>query len=323
MPHYAEHVAAGLAGVPEGLRGDLFVGSRRLASELRVRGVRVVAPEDRGWPMPPGEPVVVAGFRDVRPMRGRRVALMEHGAGQTYAGVQDGSYAGGRGRGSVGLFLCPSGRVADVNRAAGGDVAVVGSPRLDVLWDERRRFSRQRGRGVERVAVSFHWRCQLVPECGSGWDAFRDDVRRFVAESPWQVLGHGHPRLWPEIRPWWRRSGVEAVEAWATVVRRADVYVCDNSSTMFEACAVGLPVVVLNAPEWRRDVEHGLRFWEAAGMGPNVEPGGDLVAAVRSAARGWAGERRRAAELAYDLLPDGSGEATRACGEVLAEWALS
>jgi hypothetical protein len=318
QPHYAEHVAAALAGVPDGLRGDLFVPSRALAAGLRVRGVNVVAPDDRGWPMPSGEPVVVAGFRDVAAMRGRRVALLEHGAGQTYVGVRDGSYAGGRGRGRVDVFLCPSGRVADVNAAAGGRVEVVGCPRLDVLWDERQKFGRHRD--GNRVAVSFHWRCRLTPECGSAWDAFKPDVRRFVAEGRWQVLGHGHPRLWGEVGPWWRSLGVEPVEDWTTVVRRADFYVCDNSSTMFEAAAVGLPVVVLTDPEWRRDVEHGLRFWEYADVGPELTPGDSWEWAL-SDVRLFEDRRREVVEGVYALPPDGSRQATVACGEVLSRWA--
>jgi hypothetical protein len=54
------------------------------------------------------------------------------------------------------------------------------------------------------------------------------------------------------------------------VQRRAAVYVCDNSSSMYEFAATGRPVVVLDLPEgrikgigYRRNINHGLRFWDA------------------------------------------------------------
>jgi len=51
---------------------------------------------------------------------------------------------------------------------------------------------------------------------------------------------------------------------------------------MFEAAAVGLPVVVLNAPWYRRDVSHGLRFWAWSDIGPQVDDPADLEQAVWS-----------------------------------------
>ena len=321
--HYADHLLPILSALPDGLRGNLYVQTERLAAELSARGDRVFGPEAT-WrsPMPDGDPVLVAGFHDVRAVRrDRPLALVEHGAGQTYVGVRDGSYAGGRGRGRVGLFLCPGRRVADLNRAAYPDarVEVVGSARLDVLWKARSDFARQRDGNC--LAVSFHWPCPLVPESGSSWDAFRDDVSLLAADGGWVMLGHGHPRHFERMARWWRRLGVEPVAEWLSVVRRADVYVCDNSSTMFEACAVGLPVVVANGRAYRRSVEHGLRFWTYAGMGPQVWPGDDLAAAATEARDGFVLERGWVAGEVYELLPDGRGEATLASVEAVVRWA--
>ena len=45
--------------------------------------------------------------------------------------------------------------------------------------------------------------------------------------------------------------GIEYVPDFDDVLRRADVYACDNSSTLYEFASTGRPVVVLNAPWYR------------------------------------------------------------------------
>jgi hypothetical protein len=101
-------------------------------------------------------------------------------------------------------------------------------------------------------------------------------ARRFT------VIGHGHPRR-SELASRYRRAGIEHVASFSEVCRRASIYVADNTSTLFEFAATGRPVVVLNARRYRRDVRHGLRFWDAAGVGPNVDRPRDLPDVVARA----------------------------------------
>ena len=106
----------------------------------------------------------------------------------------------------------------------------------------------------------------------------------------------------------------------ADVCRRADVYITDNSSTLFEFAATGRPVVVLNAPEFRRNVNHGLRFWEAATVGVQVDHPRDLVAAVASALEDpEPSQNAREAALAI-VYTYRSGGASRAAA-ALSDWA--
>jgi hypothetical protein len=73
------------------------------------------------------------------------------------------------------------------------------------------------------------------------------------------------------------------VPDFADVCRRADVYVCDNSSTLYEFASTGRPVVVLNSPQYRGTVNHGLRFWDAAHVGLHAWPGDNLGDVVERA----------------------------------------
>lgn len=114
-----------------------------------------------------------------------------------------------------------------------------------------------------RVAVSFHWHCSVAPETQATWPYWQQAVERLARR--FEVVGHAHPRLWATARVWYQRAGIEAVASFGEVLERCagGLYLCDNSSTMYEWAGLGWPVVCLDEPRlYRRDVEHGLRFWE-------------------------------------------------------------
>lgn len=238
--------------------------------------------------MQPG-PVIVAGFADVSKMAGRPLIYVEHGAGQTYPGdvrsATNGSYSGGLGLGDVVLFLGPSETVAARwrERYPATPAVAVGCPRLDPWHDGSRSspssvaslastsHSGDSGQGrparTDRstIALAFHWDCPLIPETRSAWSHYEHGIRGPVAAwraAGLRVLGHGHPRAWRQLRPQWIAAGVEPVESFAEVLDRADLLVVDNSSVGPEFASTGRPVVWLNAPWYRRDVEHGGRFWD-------------------------------------------------------------
>lgn len=243
-----------------------------------------------------GDTILTASWADAACARQwKTVALMEHGVGQTYgAGSGHPAYAGGQGRcGHVDLFLCPNERVAALNRAAcpGARVVVTGTPWLDDL-------ARVERRPDVDVAVSFHWDCELCPETrctvDDWWPAVAGLAGRF------RLAGHGHPRAQPVLFPRYMDVGIEVVARFEDVVARAPVFAADNTSCLFYAAALGLGVVVLDSPGYRRRVNHGLRFWEYADVGVRVDRGIDLAAAVGEAR---AGPTVRAAEIVGELFP--------------------
>ena len=79
-------------------------------------------------------------------------------------------------------------------------------------------------------------------------------------------------------------------------------------------------MVVLNSPRYRRNIDHGLRFWEASGVGINVAVTDDLEDAVRLALTDPP-EQRAAREAALDLVyAYRTGGAARAAA-ALVDWA--
>lgn len=320
---FVDHLAAVWHALPTEARGKFLV-HRTMTERARKRGIEPVqvGADD------PSVPVLVASYGDHKKMRAqgrRRIAYIEHGAGQGYHGERDplrgshGSYAGGRDRADVSLFLMPNHYSADLWRRAypGARVEVVGCPKLDTL--PVRQISPLEQEPV--VAVAFHWDCRLVPETRSAYTAFRWALPELARR--WQVIGHGHPRAiegTPDLRREYAKLGIELVPDFEDVCRRADVLAFDNTSAGFEFAATGRPVVVMNAPMYRRDVHHGLRFWDAASIGPNVWHPDALMAAVELALTDPP-EVRAAREAALDIVyPVRSGASERAAAALL-DWA--
>ena len=261
-PHHRAHIAPVAR-----LLGDLIGPDTGMARE------RASSPDDVA---------LIASYGDLPAARRggfRRIILMQHGAGQSYGGdsrtARHPCYAGGDDNDDVGLFLVPNEHAGNRwrERYPQAAVEVVGCPILDALPTR----SVHTATTVERasppvVAVSFHWNYHGIPEMRSAFDWYSKAVVELSKEVT--VIGHGHPRR-KDLPDWYRAHGIEYVPDFFEVCRRADVYACDNSSTLFEFASTGRPVVVLNAPWYRRDAYHGLRFWEAAmsaSMSGNLPP---------------------------------------------------
>ncbi len=296
LEHYAEHLWPIWEALPERLRG---------ASWSTQHG--------RWW----GEPLAGAGDAAAHPgpllvashgdavsaaARGRELVYVEHGAGQTYEGDPAGAGAAGlsgstdRAMRRVVMFICPNETVASRWRERYDVPAVVvGCPKMD-RW-HRNRLVVPGQRLV--VAVTFHWDSSLVPETMTAWPEYNPvlpELAAWCAANDVDLVGHGHPRIWPRIERRWDELGVPAIRQLGDVFDRASVLVADNTSAMYEFASLGRPVVVLNSQHYRRDVEHGLRFWSHV-PGLEVDDPAELVGAY-----GWGVLPTVVAALRQDVL---------------------
>lgn len=283
LPHYWAHMEPIWHALPERLRGDTWaLNASPWGTQLLAR--HIPAHRDR-W-------TLVASWADVEALAShRRLVYVEHGAGQTYRDRLDhpAFSAGGEGHPPrVRAYICPGDTVGERWHRARPEaaIAVVGCPKLD-RWHARgvtsrgifsRPSSPHRANG-RTVVVAFHWNNTLCPE--SHWavnhyEHHLADIARAWRARGWKVLGTSHPRAAAALAPMWRSLRIDAVTKDTYVLDVADVLIADNTSLMYEAAALDIPVVALNIPAYRRHVEHGLRFWSHV-PGHQVDNPADLA----------------------------------------------
>ncbi len=316
-PHFVDHVGAVFAALPTEQAGTFLTGSLTVRKRVQSAGFPTKPAADST----PERPVLVASAGDMVKMRrlGKgRIAIMEHGAGQSYGGrrhlpaARYGSYAGGNGR-TAELFLHPGPHPAARDKAAypRARVEVVGSPHLDTLPNRE-------GKPDRTVAFSFHFNLAIAPETRTAYPWIFPNIA--ALKERFHLLGHAHPNLFDGLAPRYRRLGIEAVQEFSEVCRRADVYVCDNSSTLFAFAATGRPVVVVNPPWYDRRVNHGLRFWEAADVGVNCNRPEDLGDCIEEALRDTPAQKAKR-DAALDLVYAYREGAAKRAADVLMDWA--
>lgn len=195
----------------------------------------------------------------------RPIGWIAHGAGQTYNTARwrysnnDNLY----------LALCPNEHYYNYVKTNSKckNIKIVGSPKLDKWYNYKKEKNEK-----PVVAISFHHDRKACPESHSSFPHFKNILPQLFTQSKWKILGHGHPRIIDQLIPIYDQYNIEYTRDFEEVLRKADLYICDHMSTLYEFAAVdNKPVVVLNAPWYRRDVEHGLRFWEHCDIGINCD----------------------------------------------------
>lgn len=291
--HFIDHMAPIYHALPAIHRGEFVVKGKELIEHAKSLNIRAM--NEAYYKLKRGErkgPLVVAAVGSTARTYGRSrpVVLVNHGAGQSWQGVRHSSYAGGLKRDCISLFIEPGDSPAAKDHKAypKAKIAMVGCCKLDGWHEQLLRIGPKPRSSPPVIAISFHWECLVVPETRSTLPHYRKVLPR-IAEwdksGKVKILGHGHPNLnhWKEMVKIWESLGIEAVPDFDEVMERADVFVNDQMSTLYEFASLDRPVVVLNAPWYRRKVEHGLRFWECANVGIQVNEPQELIPAIREA----------------------------------------
>jgi hypothetical protein len=262
QPHYLDHVAPIWLALPADVRG-FFLVPNRLLPATKAKGIEAtplgsLSGTTLRWSR---NAMLVCAWGGVLRWRAskRPLILLNHGVGQTHIGGHP-SYSGGAGRDRIDLFLEPGPHAAEATRASLPDarVAEVGCAKLD-RWHDGTLTAAENSEPV--VAFSTHWNCRVVPEANASWPVYKESL--LALKGRYQVIAHAHPLIAQTVRADAEAAGVEFVEAFDEVLERADLYLSDCSSTLYEFASTGRPVLCLNIDAYRRDVHHGLRFWDA------------------------------------------------------------
>jgi hypothetical protein len=256
-PHYARHLDAVFTHLPPELQGERRYGADAHSRELA--GVRDL--------------VLVGGEMDIERLPIQRMVYVEHGAGQAYTGIaprfQTCYHGPSKHPESVVGYISPRQSVAD---SWGRPAVAVGCPVLDSI--ERVATARR------QVGITFHFDAfKVCPEARSAkahWVNWLHEIIQWFRDQDYDVIGHWHPRD-REGPVLWHDLGVTAEHDVERFLAHSSVIVADNTSVLYEAAALDIPTIVLNAPWYRKDVDHGLRFWDAV-PGPQVDHIDELLA---------------------------------------------
>lgn len=317
--HYVDHLAPVWKALPPEHRGTFYVptGAR---GRITARHAATLGILTETLPSTPSDRLtLVAAVVDHQAARarGRPVAYQNHGVGQAWRRADGNLIPSGVGNPKPGtsVFLAPGPFAAAVTREVHPDarVEVVGVPKLD----HQVRSRPPHGRPL--VVFSTHWDHTVVPEARSALAHYAAAIEKAARAPDVDVALHAHPRVARTIERLATRARIPYIYTFAEVLERATAYATDSSSTLFEFAATGRPVLVLNAPTYRREHQHGLRFWEAATVGVNVDHPDELPAAVRLALADPPAQREaRARALAIAYAPLDGRATQRAVAALLA-----
>ena len=327
--HFIDHLAPMWNFIDKEMRGNFYV-PKDLVEYTNSLGI------DAAYGLPPitqygslinivpngHGPIVTCAYGDMsqayRQNTTRPQILMEHGVGLSFPEHSHG-YAGGGGiRQIVSLFLPPNEviRAKTAKTFPGARQVVIGTPKMD-KWVN---IPKKKKDTPPTVAIAFHWDGSkaVCPEAGNAYNHYKDHIH--LLKKHFTILGHGHPKIIEKLRPDYQAMGIEVVTNFEDVLARADIYVNDSSSTLYEFSCTDRPVVILNAPWFRKNVNFGIRWWDYTDIGPQCDNPADLVNKIKESLADktkYAPCRRKAVEELYPYLGQSAIRGAKAIMELV------
>jgi len=304
---YFDHIIPVWKELPEEVKGTFYVSSWVMFARAEAKENCVIGNESSGI-------TLVSSWYDYKMTKGK-VIYLEHGIGQQY-GNNHPSYPAGKGKDRVILFLNQHHLTQEANQTAYPNAknTIVGTPKMDNVSPQ----SVKHGTGI--VCISFHWECAVCPETMSAFNYYRDEVIRLAKTGKFKIALHAHPKnsgAWQDkIKRDIKRYNIPFYENFEDVMNEAEVYVIDNSSTMFEFMVTGKPIIALNIPQYRRNIEHGLRFWSHIG-GLQVNHPHELEKMIELTLKDTQSFAVRRKEIVEELYPYHTEATQRACNAIV------
>ena len=256
---------------------------------------------------------LVASYKDYCETKGK-VILIEHGIGHNY-GNQHSSYVGGRHKERVVLFLNQHALSQNTNLLAYPYVAneIIGTPKTDTIHTVDFNYFADK----PIVCISFHWDCFVCNNTRSAYYYYKDILSELSQSKEFTLIAHGHPRQnWTELE----LLGIKFYSDLNDILPIADVYVNDNSSSMYEFALTGKPVIVLNCPLYDRNRDTGIRFWRYI-IGKQVDSPNELKATILSVLKhdNWIAKRKEILSTLYPYRYKSTQRAVNVIQEFLDE----
>jgi len=329
--HFLDHLVPMYHSTPDEFRGDFILPNYLEKYARTVHGIedvvtyhgnraqaRIHMSKDRRRLV-----VCSASGDQIQVARAGRYAIFtQHGAGQSFTRIQS-SYAGYPGRKNIAALIFPGNHPANRDRPLypEAEVFVVGCPKLDP-WHSGELDPPKNN--IPVVVFSSHWDCKVVPETRSAFWHMLPGLDELAKKSgkDFILYGHGHPRALKHWTPEYRKRKVPVIGNFSEVMRRADLYIMDHMSTLYEFASAGeggngRPVVVMNCPHYRKGVEHGLRYWSAADVGIQVDKPGDLYSAVIEALADKPERQKKRREAVEQVFKFTDGKSSDRAGDAI------
>lgn len=266
--------------------------------------------------------VMVFSYGDLKAvdeLHEKGIVFCEHGTGLSYNN-KHGSYAGSlQHRQNVILRLSPNHIHANIEKETlECPVEIIGVPKLDKFATRYWNFNKEK----PTVAISFHFDCFVNPETRSSFNYFKSILPEL--NKQFNLLGHAHPRMMPHIKDFYIKNKIRVVDDFEDVLNMADIYCCDNSSTIFEWCITEKPIVLLNPPYYRKNVEHkgNPRFWRLSNIAPLCEKPEDLIPCIWEAVNNHSKYQPFIRRAKKEVLHITDGSATKTAVDIIKKYII-